>query len=101
LQTPRKSDLIKKKMVFLKRIKVDILYDEELLKITGKASEPAIISDNLQFVQFLNFIFTSYPEIQVKFPPGSIGFLVDGKAPQALDTFKDGDKLEIMTFKQI
>jgi hypothetical protein len=49
---------------FLKRIKIDICYDRELQKITGKASEPAIISDNLQFVQFLNFIFTSYPEIQ-------------------------------------
>ena len=60
-----------------------------------------MVSENLPFVHFLNFIFTSYPEIQKNFAPGRVGFLLSGRAPKAFDIMKDGDRLEIITFKTI
>jgi hypothetical protein len=86
---------------FLNQIKVNICYDQQLQEITGKTNEEAIISENLQFVHFLNFIFSSYPEIQKKFAPGTIGFMINGRRPEAFGKMQDGDKLEIMAFRQI
>jgi len=82
-----------------KSIKVRIFYDRELKKITGKDSEEAIVSENLDFINFLNFIFSSYPAIPQRFIPGTLGFLLNGRAPKENDILKDGDKLEIMVFK--
>jgi len=84
---------------FPKPIKVKIFYDEELKKITGKDSEETIASEGINFVTQLYFIFSSYPEIQKKFPPGQLGFLLNGKAPQKNDVLKNGDKLEFLIFK--
>lgn len=81
---------------FLKPIRVKIFYDESLRKITGKSFEEAVVSENLNFVLFLNFIFSSYPEIPKKFMPGILGFLLNGRAPKENDILQDGDKLEIM-----
>ena len=84
---------------FLKPIKVKIFYDKELKKITGKDSEESIVSENLNFINFLNFIFSSYPTIPKRFIPGTLGFLLNGKKPKENDILKDGDRLEISAFK--
>lgn len=84
---------------FLKPIRVKIFYDENLKKITGKDFEEAVISENLNFAMFLNFIFSSYPEIPKEFIPGTLGFLLNGRAPQENDILQDGDKLKIMAIK--
>lgn len=81
---------------FLKSIKVKIFYDDNVKKITGKDFKEAVVSENLNFAYFLNFIFSSYPEIQKKFAPGILGFLLNGKLPKENDILKNGDKLEIM-----
>ena len=81
---------------FLKPIKIKIFYDEALKKITNKDFEEAMVSENLNFAMFLNFIFTSYPEIQEKFPPGKLGFLLNGKKPNEYDILNDGDELKFI-----
>ena len=73
----------------LKPIKVKIFYDENLKKITGKDSEEIIISENLNFAMFLNFIFSFYPEITKRFIPGTLGFLLNGKPPKENDVLKE------------
>ena len=83
----------------LKSIKVNIFYDEELKKITGKKREEVIVSENLNFIQLLNFIFSSYPEIPKRFIPGTLGFLLNGKEPKEDDILKNNDKLEILALK--
>jgi len=83
----------------MKPIKVKIFYDENLRKITGKDFEEAIVSENLNFAMFLNFIFSSYPKITKKFIPGTLGFLLNGKAPKENDILKEGDKFEIKSMK--
>ena len=79
----------------LKSIKIKVSYDDELQKITGRDFEEAVVSENLNFVMFLNFIFSSYPTIPKRFIPGILGFLLNGKVPKENDILKDGDKLEI------
>ncbi|MCD6471361.1 hypothetical protein J7K86_02435 [bacterium] len=83
----------------LKSIKVNIFYDEELKKITGKKCEEVIVSENLNFIQLLNFIFSSYPEIPKRFIPGTLGFLLNGKEPKENDILKNDDKIEILVLK--
>jgi len=83
----------------LKPIKINIFYDEELKEITGKSFETAIVSENLNFAQFLNFIFSSYPAIPKRFIPGTLGFLLNGRSPKENDILNNGDKLEISVLK--
>ena len=84
---------------FLEPIKVKIFYDENLKKITGKDFEEGVVSEGLNFINFLNFVFSSYPEIQKRFTPGTLGFLLNGKEPKENDILKDGDELKIITIK--
>ncbi|KPJ55675.1 hypothetical protein AMJ49_06630, partial [Parcubacteria bacterium DG_74_2] len=60
---------------FLKPIKIKVYYDKNLREITGKDFEEMMVSKGLSFAQSLYFLFSSYPEIQQKFPPGKLGFL--------------------------
>jgi len=80
-------------------IKVRIFYDSALKLITGKDSEEAIVSENLNFINLLNFIFSSYPAIPKKYIPGTLGLLLNGRKPEENDILKDGDKLEFFAFK--
>ncbi len=80
----------------LKPIKVKIYYDESLKEITEKDFEEAVVSGDLNFARLLNFILSSYPEIQKAFIPGTLGFLLNGRRPAENNTLKDGD--DIMFF---
>lgn len=81
---------------FLKPIEIKIFYDKNLKEITGKNSEISMVSEGLSFANFLYFIFSSYPEIQRKFPPGKLGFLLNGKKPLDNDILKHGDELRLI-----
>ena len=81
-----------------KPIKIKISYDKELKRITGKDFEEAVVPENLNFIDFLDFIFSSYPEISKRFIPGTLAFSLNGKKPKENDILKDGDGLEISVF---
>lgn len=81
---------------FLKPIKIKVFYDENLKKITGKDFEEMMVSEGLSFAQSLSFLFSSYPEIQQKFPPGKLGLLLNEKKPTGYDILKDGDELKLI-----
>ena len=72
---------------------ITISFDQNLQKITGKETEKSMISDGMPFLQFLFFLFSSYPEIQTTYPAGTLGFLVNGEPPREHTTLHDGDKL--------
>lgn len=76
-----------------KALKVNITYDHNLQKITGKDGEESIISKGMTFMQFLFFLFSSYPEIKDIYPPGKLGFLVNGEPPRMNDVLHEGDGL--------
>ncbi|MFZ5365741.1 MAG: MoaD/ThiS family protein [Patescibacteria group bacterium] len=81
----------------LRPIKIKIFYDDRLQRITGKSFEEAIVSKNLTFVQFLNFIFSSYPEIHQKFHPGTLGFLLNDRPPTEDEVLKNNDEVKFMS----
>ena len=81
-----------------KPIKVKIYYDENLKAITGKDFEEAVVSENLDFRMFLNYIFTSYPDIMKKFIPGTLGFGLNGESPKSDTILNDGDELRLVGY---
>lgn len=83
----------------LKPIKIKVFYNEEIKKITGKDREEAMVSENLTFVNFLNFIFSSHPNIPKIFLPGTIGLLLNGVEPREDDILKDGDLVKFIGMK--
>ena len=76
--------------------KITIFYDTVLEEITGIPFEQAAIIKNFTFVDFLHSLFTSYPEIHEKVPPGKVGFLLNGNPPKTFDILEDGDKVELI-----
>jgi len=81
---------------FMKPIKIKVFYEGGVEKITAKDSEIPIVSEGLSFIQFLYFIFSSYPEIQQKFPPGKLGLLLNGKSPADHDILNDNDEVRLI-----
>ncbi|MBA7609988.1 hypothetical protein ES703_17191 [subsurface metagenome] len=71
--------------------KILITYDETLQLITNKESEECYISNRVYFFFILTSVLESYPEIKDKFPPGSLGFTVNGKPPCEDTMLKNGD----------
>lgn len=78
---------------FLSPIKIKIFYDRNLKKITGKDFEEAVVSRGLTFLNLLYFIFSSYPEIEKRYPPGELGLLLNNRPPKDFDIFQDGDEV--------
>ena len=76
-------------------MKIKICYDRSLQLITNQDSEEAVISEGLDFANFLNFIFTSYPDITKKYQPGTLAMKLNGKPPMTYDILKNGDTLEL------
>lgn len=82
-------------------MKVTNHYDSSLQRITGRATEPAVISDNLSFAEYLYFILCSYPEIEKTYPPGILGFTVNGSIPTDFTVLKEGDNIYFKVAKPL
>lgn len=80
---------------FPKPVKVRIVYDGELQKITGVEHEDSLVSEGINFVMFLKFIFDSYPKIPKLYPPGSIVLKLNDKPPTEFEILNGGDKIEL------
>lgn len=85
---------------FPKSCKITIRYDRELSQIVGRRVEDTVVSEGLSFIMFLNFFFQTYPEIERKFPPGSLAFLINGLAPLDDTVLKDGDKIAFAAYSK-
>lgn len=84
----------------LQPITIKISYDETLEQITKTRFEKAVVSANLPFIHMLSFIFSSYPGIPEKYPPGTIGLLLNGAPPKDFDLMQDGDELTLLIPKR-
>ncbi len=71
--------------------KIIITYDRTLQLITNKETEECIVSKNTFFFFILASVLESYPEIKKSFPPGILGFTINGTAPENGTVLKDGD----------
>ena len=77
-----------------KAMRVNVRFSEKLQKITGKEGHPVIISEGASFLYLLMNIFMEYPEIEEKYPPGVLGFTINGIPPRNHAILFDGDTVD-------
>ncbi|MDP3800246.1 MAG: hypothetical protein Q8Q90_02370 [bacterium] len=77
----------------LKSINVFVRFDPVMEAITGQTEMKIIMSYNAPFIFLLHSIFTSYPEIQRRYPPGKLAMTLNGQHPTEYEFLKDGDRV--------
>lgn len=82
--------------MFPKALNITVVYKNNIPEITKTSKEDILISEGSNFVYLLFNIFSAYPKIQAKYPPGKLGFLINGNAPKENYLLKEGDVLEII-----
>ena len=66
-------------------------YDSALERITGCAEEPMFMGEGGTFLYLLQSVFAAYPEMERRYPPGTIGFTINGIPPRVHSPLFDGD----------
>jgi len=83
----------------LQPIQIKVRYDEILQEITGKNEEIVWINQGMSFILFLSMIFSSYPDIERKYPPGTLGLLLNNRPPEDYAILNDGDEIIFICFQ--
>ena len=77
----------------LSPIWITVYYDSKLQLITGMPEERIMINQGCPFIFILQSIFMSYKEIQKKYPPGILGFTLNGEPPNPGTLLNEGDSV--------
>ena len=80
-------------------ISVTVTYSLALQAITGKAMESMTVAEGTPFMHFLLDIFEAYPEIQNRYPPGTVGMLVNDEPPTEDYEMRSGDTLTLQILR--
>ncbi len=72
-------------------ITITIRFDTELQKLTGNTGHPVFMSEGATFAFLLMSVFEEYSEIENKYPPGTLGFMVNEVPPKMYTPLFDGD----------
>lgn len=75
---------------------ITISYDPCLQYITKKAKEEAMVNRGCPFMFILNCFLIDHPEVTKRYPPGVLGFTLNGRPPELSDGLKDGDLICFM-----
>lgn len=78
----------------LEPVWITISYDRNLQEIVGKSHERVMVSKGCPFGYVLRCVLTSYPAIEQRFPPGVLGFSLNGLPPHVMEPIRDGDHIE-------
>lgn len=79
---------------------ITVEFDEKLKNITKQKSFISHCSNGLTFLEFLYFLFESYPQIQEKYPPGVIGMAVNDLKPSDFTQLREGDVIKLWVVKE-
>lgn len=82
-------------------IRINVRYDKKLQEITRKESHPVIMSEWSTFVYLLMNIFMEYPELEKQYPPGVLGFSINGIPPKTNTALFDGDTVDFSTSSSV
>lgn len=77
-------------------IKIRITYDKTLQGLTGVSEYFSYASPGAPFILILDAIFTEHPIIQKTYPPGVLGFTLNGLAPDVHTPLNDGDVIHLL-----
>ncbi len=80
-------------------VAVTVTYSLALQEITGKAMESIMVAEGMPFMHFLLDIFEAYPEIEKRYPPGTVGMLVNDEPPTEDYLMKNGDTLTLRVLR--
>lgn len=80
-----------------KPLTIRVTYKDRVADITRTTGEEVVVSEGFTFIMLLQEIFTAYPEIEQKFPPGSLGLLINDRPPTTDDILREGDEVVIMS----
>jgi hypothetical protein len=72
-------------------IALTVRFDRKLQKLTGKEEHPVIMNEGALFSFLLMSILSEYSGIESKYPPGALGFTVNGEPPKPYSPLFDGD----------
>ncbi len=72
-------------------ISISVEFDKELQKITKTKGHPVVMSQGSTFAYLLQNIFIEYPQIEKKYPPGTLGFVTNGFPPKIYSPLLEGD----------
>lgn len=72
-------------------ITVTIQFDTELQKLTGTAGHPVVMSEASSFAFLFMSVMEEYPAIVAAYPPGTLGFTLNGKRPELYSPLFNGD----------
>lgn len=78
---------------------ITIYYDTEIQAITGKAKERTMVNRGCPFCFVLESVLISYEGIKKMYPPGTLGFTLNGQPPDFLTPLQEGDRLYFMVCK--
>lgn len=76
-------------------IRINVKYDRELQKITRKEGHPVIMSSGSTFIYLLMNIFMEYPDMEKQYPPGTLGFSINGIPPKTYTPLFEGDVIDL------
>ena len=76
---------------FPKPQSITIIYDQRLRFITGRPAEECVVSEGAPFSFLLSSVLESHPQIKERYPPGVLGFTVNGEPPEMDTILKEGD----------
>lgn len=80
-------------------IHITVEVDQMLSLITHQSSFLSTVSRGMPFIQFLFTVFKSYPEIEKKYPPGTLAMTLNGHPPIEFEILKDGDTVKLWIMK--
>ena len=75
---------------------VTVRYDSRVAGVVGVRSEEVVFGDELKFCYVLHLLFQNRPEIPEAFPPGVLGFTVNGEPPGCETPVRRGDVIEFL-----
>ena len=79
-------------------IALTITYDSVLQEITGLPDHPVVLDEGKTFADLMNGVRSTFPEIFEKYPPGVLGFTVNGVPPSDVDVFSSIDDGDVISF---
>lgn len=82
-----------------KPLRIRIIYEGKVADVTGINTEEAIVSEGFVFIELLQQIFLSHPEIEPTFAPGQLGLVLNGNPPSVQHVLCDHDEVILTSAK--
>lgn len=95
-QPPNPGDPAGQGGFLMRAVPVRVTYDRAVQEVTGRAEDSLFLSDGCPFVMVLQAVFDQHPALTERFPPGVLGFTLNGKPPSTDARVRRGDHLHLL-----